>query len=179
MAYNNKVFIATSLDGYIADKNGNIDWLNDIPNPDNEDMGYNAFIENIDALVMGRATFEKVLSFGIEWPYGVPVFVASHTMTEVPEGYESKVELVAGSPSSILETIREKGHKNLYIDGGKLIQAFLNEDLIDEICISTIPILLGGGFPLFGQLKEPLKFELIKTDTYLSQLTQSKYRRKR
>ena len=75
MAFSNKVFIATSIDGYIADIHGNIEWLDSIPNPDGIDMGYYSFFDGIDAILMGRSSFEKVLSFGIEWPYTKPVFV--------------------------------------------------------------------------------------------------------
>jgi len=76
----NSVFIATSLDGYIADRNGKIDWLNTIPNPDNNDMGYTEFTKGIDALLMGRKTFETVLGFDGDWPYNKPVFVLSNKL---------------------------------------------------------------------------------------------------
>ena len=87
----NIVFIATSLDGYIADKEGGLDWLHSVPNPDNHDMGFSAIMERVDALVMGRNTLDVVLGFGGEWPYSKPVFVLSNTMDKVPEGYEDKV----------------------------------------------------------------------------------------
>ena len=88
----NTVFIATSLDGYIADKDGGLDWLQSIPNPENLDMGYVDLIGRIDALVMGRKTFEKVCSFDCDWPYSKPVFVLSNSMKSIPEGYEGKAE---------------------------------------------------------------------------------------
>jgi dihydrofolate reductase len=87
----NIVFIATSLDGYIADKNDGLDWLDSIPNPENMDMGYVDLIDRIDALVMGRITFEKVCGFNCEWPYSKPVFVLSNSMKLIPEGYEKKL----------------------------------------------------------------------------------------
>ena len=92
----NIVFIATSLDGYIADKDGEVDWLHFIPNPENLDMGYVDLIDRIDALVMGRKTFEKVCSFDCDWPYSKPVFVLSNSMKSIPEGYEGKAELIKG-----------------------------------------------------------------------------------
>ncbi|MGF1725364.1 dihydrofolate reductase family protein [Photobacterium nomapromontoriensis] len=175
----NSVFIATSLDGYIADKNGGIDWLQMIPNPDGDDMGYGEHFDRIDAMVMGRNTLDIVLSFGIEWPYSKPVFVLSNTMTAVPEGYEDKVFLVNGPLKQVLRAINDKGYNNLYIDGGVTIQNFLKEDLIDELIITTIPILLGGGSPLFGDLVSPLHFSLVKSKTFLNAIVQSEFIRVR
>ena len=159
----NTVFIATSLDGYIADKDGGLDWLNSIPNPDNLDMGWVNFIDRIDALVMGRRTFDKVCSFNCEWPYSKPVFVLSNSLKSIPEGYEAKAEPIKGSLSKVVEKIHQRGYKHLYIDGGVTVQSFLKEDLIDEIIITIIPTLLGGGTPLFGELSEQVEFEHVKT----------------
>lgn len=179
MITKNSVFIATSLDGYIADKNGNIDWLHSIPNPDNDDMGYTEFINGIDALIMGRTTFETVCGFDIDWPYQQPVFVLSKSLTEIPEAYQEKAFLVNGALTEVLESIHQKGLTRLYIDGGTTIRNFLKEDLIDELIITTIPVLLGGGFPLFAELPNELQFELITAKTYLNQITQIHYRRKK
>ena len=175
----NTVFIATSLDGYIADKDGRLDWLQSIPNPDNLDMGWKNFIDRIDALVMGRNTFDVVCSFDCAWPYSKPVFVLSNSMRSIPEGYEGKAELIKGSLSVVIETIHQKGHKHLYIDGGVTVQSFLKEDLIDEIIITTIPILLGGGTPLFGELSGQIEFEHVKTEVFLNAIVQNHYRRKK
>lgn len=175
----NSVFIATSLDGYIADKNGGIDWLHAIPNPDQNSMGYVEHFDRIDAMVMGRNTLDMVLSFGIDWPYSKPVFVLSNTMTSVPEGYEDKVFLVKGPLKEVLEQIHAKGFMNLYIDGGVTIQNFLKEDLIDEMIITTIPVLLGGGSPLFGNIESPLDFKCVKTETFLDAIVQNHFVRQR
>ncbi|WP_261905005.1 dihydrofolate reductase family protein [Vibrio fortis] len=175
----NIVFIAASLDGYIADKEGGLDWLQSVPNPDNDDLGYNALMERVDALVMGRNTMDIVLSFGIDWPYTKPVYVLSNTLTEVPTELEGKVFLVKGELSTIVSDLNKQGLKDLYIDGGVTIQSFLKEDLIDEMIITTIPILLGGGSPLFGELTSPLHFELKNSETYLGQIVQSQFIRKR
>ncbi|WP_300179107.1 dihydrofolate reductase family protein [uncultured Aliivibrio sp.] len=175
----NSVFIATSLDGYIADKNGGIDWLHAIPNPDQNSMGYVEHFDRIDAMVMGRNTLDMVLSFGIDWPYSKPVFVLSNTMTLVPEGYEDKVFLVKGRLKKVLEQIHAKGFMNLYIDGGVTIQNFLKEDLIDEMIITTIPVLLGGGSPLFGNIESPLDFKCVKTETFLDAIVQNHFVRQR
>lgn len=179
MEKKNKVFIATSLDGYIADENGGIDWLHSIPNPENNDMGYVEFIHQIDALVMGRTTFETVCGFDMDWPYQKPVFVLSNSMTGIPEEYKDKAELVKGTLNEILQQIHKKGYYSLYIDGGRTIQSFLKEDLIDEMTITIIPYLLGGGIPLFAELPERLEFELVDSKIYLDKVVQNHFVRKR
>ncbi|SOE20925.1 Dihydrofolate reductase [Spirosomataceae bacterium TFI 002] len=179
MKTKNIVFIAKSLDGYIAGKNGELDWLHSIPNPDQIDMGFGNLMTEIDAIVMGRTTFETVCGFGGEWPYTKQVFVLSNSLTKVPEQYASKVELLAGKPQEILNTIHNKGFYTLYIDGGSTIQNFLKEDLIDELRLTTIPILLGGGFSLFGDLSEPLRFHHVYSEVFFGQVVQDHYKRKR
>lgn len=175
----NRVFIATSLDGYIADKNGGIDWLNQTPNPDHIDMGYADFINKVDAIVMGRNTFEIVCSFDIDWPYTVPVFVLSNSLKAIPAQYQNKAQIIKGAPKQITQDLNLKGYKKLYIDGGKTIQSFLQEDLIDEMTITTIPILLGGGYLLFGELNNAMEFEHVKTNVFLNAIVQNTYKRKR
>ena len=179
MEKKNKVFIATSLDGYIADKNGGIDWLHSIPNPNNNDMGYGEFFSQIDALVMGRTTFETVCGFDMDWPYQKPVFVLSNSLTNVPEEYEGKAEIVNGSLKEILNKIHKRGCNSLYIDGGKTIQSFLKEDLIDEMTITIIPYLLGGGIPLFSEYSDSLEFECVDSKIYLDKVVQNHFVRKR
>ena len=175
----NSVFIATSLDGYIADKNGGIGWLDSIPAINTIDTGYAAFTSEIDALVMGRVSFETVCSFDIDWPYTKPVFVLSTTMQEIPDKYKDHAQLLKGTIPEILATIHTKGYRKLYIDGGKLIQSFLNEDLIDEMVITIIPILLGGGVPLFGDLDKQLDFECKESKLFLDAVAQNHFVRKR
>lgn len=175
----NKVFIATSIDGYIADKDNNIDWLQEVPNPDQDDMGYANFISGIDAIVMGRTTFEIVCSFGIDWPYPIPVFVLSNSLTTIPDKYKEHVELVKGDLKTVLKDIEEKGHQQIYIDGGKTIQNFLKEDLIDEMIITIIPYLLGGGVSLFGELSSRRDFKCVETKLFLDQVVQNRFVRTR
>jgi len=172
------VFVATSLDGFIADENGGIDWLIEVPNPDKTDYGYAELMKNTDALVMGRSTFEKVLTFG-EWFYTKPVFVLSNSLTEIPENLIGKVEIVKGDVQDVVKNLNSQGYKNLYIDGGKLIQGFLKEDLIDELIINKIPILLGKGIPLFGDIDQKLKFKHTKTEVFNDSLVMSRYLRDR
>jgi len=175
----NCVFIATSLDGYIADKNGGVDWLHSIPNPENNDMGYVEFTNGVDALLMGRTTFETVIGFDVPWPYSKPVFVLSNKLKEIPESHKDKAFLVNGKLTEVLAGIHGKGYERLYIDGGTTIRSFLREDLIDEMILTTIPILLGGGSSLFGELPKELNFELIGTKTFLNQISQRHYKRKK
>jgi dihydrofolate reductase len=172
------VYIARSLDGFIADKDGNIDWLNNIPNPESNDFGFNEFMNHIDAVVMGRNTFEKVVSFGV-WPYNKPVYIISTSLNSLPQKYSGKAEILNLNPSQIIEKLKKDGMKYLYIDGGALIQSFLSEDLIDELIITTIPILLGGGIPLFGKLHNRLKFRHIKIEVLINSLVKSYYQRQR
>tara|TARA_R110001606_G_scaffold89_6_gene310 strand:- start:132 stop:671 length:540 start_codon:yes stop_codon:yes gene_type:complete len=179
MEKRNLVFIGASLDGYIADRNGGLNWLTAIPNPEQSDMGYTEFMAQVDALVMGRKTFETVCGFEGDWPYAKPIFIVSRTLDTIAEEYRDKAELVKGSLVQILEKIHNKGYHRLYIDGGVTIQNFLKEDLIDEITITTIPIVLGGGSALFSILPKELEFTLVESKIFLNQLVQSHYRRKR
>lgn len=171
----NYVYIAASLDGYIATKDGGIDWLSEVPNPDNSDYGFNDFVQKIDALIMGRNTFEKVLSFG-QWPYPKKVFVLSNKLKEVPEELTDKVEIIAGDIKAIIVNLNKRGFLNLYIDGGKTIQSFLKENLIDEMIITRIPILLGSGIPLFGKLDKPLRFDEVETEILDDLLVKNHYK---
>lgn len=175
----NKVFIATSIDGYIADKNGGIDWLHSMPDPTKNNMGYAEFMEEVDAIIMGRNTFETVCAFDVNWPYNIPVFVLSNQMTHMKEEYAEKAILVKGDLQDIIAEIHNKGHYQLYIDGGKTIQSFLAADLIDEITITTIPYLLGSGTSLFSELPGSLGFACTKSKLYLKEVVQNTYVRKR
>jgi dihydrofolate reductase len=138
----NLIYIATSLDGFIARQNGDISWLENVPNVHNSDFGYGDFINRIDGVILGRNTYEAVLGFE-SWPYNQPVFVLSNSLNKIPQELEGKVEIVNGELKSILDTLKARKIHNLYIDGGKTIQSFLKEDLIDEMIITTVPILLG------------------------------------
>ena len=179
MKSENKVFIARSLDGYIADREGGLDWLHTVPNPEQLDLGYESFMKGVDAIVMGRNTFETVCAFDMEWPYKLPVFVLSGTLQKVPEDLKDKVDIVKGPLDGILDKIHKQAYFRLYIDGGRTIQNFLKEALIDELIITTIPILLGGGATLFGELPGAMEFEHVWSQLYLDALVQDCYKRKR
>ncbi len=175
----NSVYIATSLDGFIADKNGGIDFLDSIHIPEKTDMGYAGFMQQIDALLMGRNTFEKVLSFEVDWPYEKMIYVWSNSLNHLPKGLDNKVTIVQGDIRKVLDDIHKNDHKRLYVDGGKTIQSFLKEDLIDEITLTVFPTLLGDGIPLFSYVNQLLEFELVSSTVFVDQLVQNHYHRKR
>lgn len=172
----NIVYIAVSLDGYIAKKDGGIDWLTEIPNTDNSDFGYYDFIKRIDAIVMGRKTYELILTFKA-WPYKKPVFVLSNSLSTVSKKLLGKVEIIKGEPETIVKMLSARNYINLYIDGGITIQNFLKSGLIDELIITRVPILLGEGIPLFSTIPLEQKFEHIKTEVYNNAFVKSHYKK--
>jgi dihydrofolate reductase len=165
------VFIATSLDGFIARANGDLDWL---PPGGGEEHGYDAFMATVDALVIGRKTFETVLTFET-WPYGEkPVYVLStRTLAPAPPG--AVVERMSGDPAEIVSQLAGRGVQHAYVDGGITIQRFLQAGLIQRLTITRIPVLLGAGIPLFGPLQRDIALRHVGTRQYASGLVQSEY----
>lgn len=171
------VFIATSLDGFIARKNGDIDWLDDANAtvPEGEDCGYQAFMASVDVLIMGRKTYEQVLSFG-EWPYGqTRVIVLSQSPIKFPEHLPTCIAHSPETPPMLYNRLAKEGAQHLYIDGGVTIQRFLAAGLIDKLTITVIPILLGDGIPLFGSLAKDLQLTHLSSHTYDFGFVQLKY----
>lgn len=175
----NFVFIGASIDGYIADRNNKLDFLECIPNPESIDFGFHNFMQSIDCVVMGRNTFETILGLGGEWHYSKPVFVLSTSLPSVPDKLKNNVEIMQGEINDIVTTLNNRGFNKLYIDGAIVIQSFLEKDMIDEIIISTVPMLLGGGAKLFGILPSHLSFEHMETQVLLNELVQTRYKRKK
>jgi dihydrofolate reductase len=165
------VFIATSLDGFIARANGDLDWL---PPGGGEEHGYDAFMATVDALVIGRKTFETVLTFDT-WPYSEkPVFVLStRTLAPAPPG--AVVERMSGAPAAIVDQLGARGVRHAYVDGGITIQGFLQAGLIQRLIITRIPVLLGAGIPLFGAISRDILLRHVGTRQYASGLVQSEY----
>lgn len=170
-------YIATSLDGFIARENGGIDWLQSTQSASGgEDYGYQAFMESVDVLVMGRNTFELVLTFEA-WPYGdKPVVVLSSRGVTIPGHLPKTVECMAGTPLQVAQQLAARGWAHAYIDGGKTIQAFLNAGLIQQLVITRIPVLIGRGIPLFGTTHADLPLEHLETRSYPTGVVQSRYR---
>lgn len=165
------VFIATSLDGFIARANGDLDWL---PAGGGEPHGYDEFIASVDALVIGRKTYETVLAFET-WPYGrKPVFVLS-TRALAPAPTGALVERMSGDPAGIVTRLAERGIRHIYVDGGITIQRFLQAGLLQRLVITRIPILLGAGIPLFGDLPHDIRLEHVTTHAFAGGLVQSEY----
>jgi len=164
--------------GYIADSEGKVEWLDSVPVPEDEDFGFSDFMSNIDAVVMGRVTFETLIGFGVGWHYGVPGIILSSTMTSAPAEFAEYVTFASGTPQEIVDLAKGKGHSNLYIDGGDTVQRFLREDLIDELIITEIPVLLGDGMRLFGELDRRLDFDLAGTEVLADQIVKTHYCRK-
>lgn len=165
------VFVGTSLDGFIARNAGELDFLS--PSGD-EPHGFEEFMASVDALVMGRNTYDIVLEFGA-WPYGEkPVFVLSSTEIKPPPR-GATVERMSGNPSDIAAEIAARGIKDIYVDGATTIQRFLRSGLIQRIIITRVPVLIGSGIPLFGELEADITLRHVATRPYPSGLVQSEY----
>ena len=169
------IFIAISLDGFIARNNGELDWLEGLPTVDGEDYGFEKFMNSVDTLVMGRNTFDMVSSFG-EWPYGKKsVVVLTSRSINIPDSIAMYVEAMACSPAELVANLSQRKAKHIYVDGGKTIQGFLEAGLIQHLIISRIPILIGEGIPLFGPLKHDITLQHIETRVFPNGLEQSEY----
>jgi len=172
-----RVFIATSLDGFIARPDGSIDWLEEANRlvPPGEDCGYAAFMSTVDAMVMGRVTFDLARSFD-SWPYGqTPVYVLSNTLSELPPGTSPTVRLLRAQPQDVIFQAAREGQHSLYVDGGQTIQSFLATGLISEMIITVIPVLIGSGRPLFGQLTADVRLRHIGTRSFPFGFVQNHY----
>jgi dihydrofolate reductase len=165
------VFVGTSLDGFIARSNGSFDFL--FP-AGAEPHGYDEFMATIDALVIGRNTFEVVLKLP-SWPYGErPVFVlSSRSLTPVPPG--AVVERISGAPSEIVSQLAARGIRHIYVDGGITIQQFLRAGLVQRLTITRVPVLIGNGIPLFGMTQRDILLRHVATRHYATGLVQSEY----
>lgn len=180
-SWQGRVFIGVSLDGFIARPDGDLDWLTDPPTgeahvPGHEGPhvppGYEDFMAGIDHLVMGRGTYEKILTFD-PWPYADQhVIVLGST---VRRGADARVT-AAHSVSEVVETLEGRGARGVYVDGGRVIQEFLRRGLIDEMVISTAPVLIGRGIPLFGLLSADVRLTHLGTSYGDSGMTSSRYR---
>ena len=169
------IFIATSLDGFIARPDGSLDWLSEIDTT-GEDHGFNAMMASVDGLVMGRGTFEQVLTFG-EWPYTKPVVVLSQSMSpaDVPDELSDKVTLSAQQPRELMDRLDRDGWQRVYVDGGKVIQSFLVDGLISDMVLTRAPVLLGEGLPLFGAVGQDVRLRHVETRSFPSGLVSSRY----
>jgi dihydrofolate reductase len=166
------VFVGTSLDGFIARPNGDFDFL---PEGGGEPHGYTEFMASVDAIVMGRNTFEKVLTLGA-WPFGDKrVVVLSSRPVDLAAAVGGVVEQMSGTPADIVAKLAARGVHHLYVDGGITVQRFLLAGLIQRIIITRVPVLIGVGIPLFGALPVDLRLRHVATQQYASGLVKSEY----
>lgn len=167
------VFVGTSVDGFIARLNDDLDFL---PSDGGEHHGFEEFFATVDALVMGRRTFEKVLSFN-DWPYGEKLVVVLSTrpldFSAIPNAV---VEQMSGTPAEIVARLAARGLHHLYIDGGITIQEFLRAGLIQRLVVTRVPVLIGEGIPLFGTLPQDIKLQHVVTKHFATGLVQTEYR---
>jgi dihydrofolate reductase len=165
------VFVGTSVDGFIARVDGKLDFL---PPGGGEEHGYEVFMASVDALVVGRKTYETVLGFPT-WPYGQkPVFVLS-TRALAPSPHGAAVERLSGAPAEIVSALAARGIGHIYVDGGITIQRFLRAGLIDRLVITRVPVLIGEGIPLFGVTGRDIALRHVATNMYASGLVKSEY----
>jgi dihydrofolate reductase len=166
------VFIGTSVDGFIARPNGDLDFL---PVDGGEPHGYNEFMATVDALVIGRKTFETVLAYP-SWPYGEKrVVVLSNRPIDFSAVRGGVVEQMAGPPPEIVSKLAARGVRHIYVDGGVTIQGFLRAGLVQRLTITRVPVLIGDGIPLFGTLPRDIKLHHVATQHYPSGLVKSEY----
>jgi dihydrofolate reductase len=170
------LYIASSLDGFIARENGDIDWLSAVQVPD-EDYGYHAFIQSVGTVIMGRKTYEKVLGFGIGFPHkGKKCYVLSRSV----QTKDDNVEFFGGDIGVLVEEILRQRNGDIFVDGGAdVVHAFLERDLIDRFVISVVPILLGGGIPLFRPGFGEMRLVLRESKPFPTGLVQNVYERLR
>ena len=170
------VYIALTVDGFIATPDGNVDFLIPYQQSAEDDMGFFAFLKRVDVIIMGRNSFEKVVSFGKDaWPYDkIPLVVWSRQGTEIPDYCRDSVSCSSLSPNALMSFLESKGHKHAYIDGGKTIQHFLKAKQIHNFILTRVPILLGEGIPLFEE-GDQVPLVHTKTKAYKNGLVMSYY----
>jgi dihydrofolate reductase len=166
------VFCGVSVDGFLARPDHRVDFLD---THEHEPHGYEEFVGSVDVVVMGRNTYQFVVSYG-EWVYGnKPVVVLSSRALDFSWIKQGAVEQMSGEPAKIVEQLEARGYRHAYIDGGVTIQRFLAAGLMDRMIISSVPVLIGSGMPLFGPVPRDIHLRHIATRTFRSGLVQNEY----
>ncbi|HAH24366.1 MAG TPA: dihydrofolate reductase [Prolixibacteraceae bacterium] len=166
------LFIAMSLDGFIAKKDGDISFLSQVEK-EGEDYGYSTFLKSVDTIILGRKTYDKILSMGIELPYGSSVV---YVLTRSPKPNSGRLHFYSGDLSDLILNLKCKEGKHIYCDGGsETIHQLLVDDLIDEMVISIIPVMLGEGIPLFKEGFQQNKLRLEGAESFEKGLVQLHY----
>ena len=173
-----KLYIARSLDGYIATPDGGVEWLNEIPNPTNENHGYNALLESVDTVLMGGRTYHEIIGFSVPWPYkDKQTYVIAHNNTNVTPN--EKVEFITEDIYRRISALKEAEGKDIWlVGGGVLTTMLLNHDLIDEMQIAIVPTILGEGLPLFPDKPKTQKWTLIENKSFSTGLALLTYAKK-
>lgn len=160
-----RVFLAVSVDGFIAGPDDDLSWLPTEDQPGPGAIDFTAFLADVGSMLMGRRTYDVVAGFDSPWAYGeIPVLVPTHRPLEpvVPT-----VEAVSGPIDALIDTaLHRAGGKDVYVDGGALVRAALAADRVDELILTTVPVLLGGGIPLFDTLPRRVPLELAPPTLY-------------
>ncbi len=156
------VFMAISLDGFVAREDNSLDWLMKY-GIDDSDNSFEEFTKNMNVLVMGSGTFKTVISFDQQWPYKMHTYVMSKTLTQndIPKSLQDKISVKNLTPKQIMKFLYDKGLKSVYVDGGKLVQSFLRDGLINEITLTQIPIIIGKGKRLFAETEKDIDLEFV------------------
>lgn len=166
------VYAGMSVDGFVARTDHALDFLE--VDTGGDDLGFSAFLATVDALVMGRTTFDTVMGFGVPWPYGdMPVRVATHRSLDLPDDHPGDVAAVSGPPAEILAGLGEVNR--VYVDGGATVRSFLADGLVDRFVLTTIPVLIGAGIPLFGHGPGDIALDLVAVREFPNGIVQREY----
>ena len=170
------IMMAMTLDGFVARPDHNLDWLM-IQDTGNEDHGFAEFQDSMDVIVMGSGSLKTVLGFE-EWPYQKPVVVLSRSMSQddLPENLRDKIEFSQLPPRELMASFQARGFDRVYVDGGAIIRSFLSDGLVADMKIAIVPILIGQGIRIFGNLDRDLDLELLGTEAFNSGLVELRYR---
>ena len=170
------VFMATSLDGFVARKDHSLDWLMK-QDSSPEDNGYDEFIESVAGLVMGSGSFKTVASFDA-WPYSKPVVVMSSSLSQadIPTELDGKVEITRLGPKELMDSLNSKGWTRAYVDGGRIVQSFIRAGLVDDMTVTFVPILIGNGLRLFGEIDSDIDLKLVTSQAFDSGLVSNHYK---
>jgi dihydrofolate reductase len=168
------VYIAVSLDNFIARDDGALDWLEGVQDAGGDDYGYAAFMDTVDAVVLGRNTYDSVRTFDL-WPFDTKRVIV---VTNRPLAASHGEEAYAGALGPLLDRLGRKGVRRVYLDGGATIRQGLDEGLVDDMTLSVVPVLLGRGRPLFTRGLPESQWELTSAESHPTGLVQIRYRRR-
>lgn len=168
-------YLAMSLDGFIAGENDDLEWLDQVEPIKDKDYGYADLLGSVDALVMGRRTFETVIAMDTPWTYTKPVLVISSSLTDIPEKAKDP-HVMNGTPKDVIAAVQHHGWSSVYIDGGALVTSFIDHGLLDELIVSIVPVAIGGGIPLFGSLNRLVWFRVSRVNTYSNGMVKIRYK---